>query len=376
MAEGPAGWAQAREVLCVRLDSMGDVLMTSPALRAVRAGGRRITLVTSRSGAAAAELVPEVDEVIVYDAPWVKATAPRSDPAPDHALVGRLSRGGFDGAIVFTVYSQNPLPAALMCHLAGIPLRLAHCRENPYGLLSDWVREPEPHDLARHEVQRQLDLVATVGLTTQDHGLSLRVPGPARAAVEEILAEAPFDPAGPWAVIHPGASAPSRRYPPEGYAAAARLLHGLGWGLVYTGGPGESELVDAATEGVASLSLAGRLSLAELAALLERAPVLVANNSGPVHVASAVGTPVVDLYALTNPQHTPWGVPHRVLYHDVECRWCYSSVCRTGHHHCLRLVTPEAIADAARALVDAPRSPGPAERFAADALAARGRAPS
>src|SRR5205823_9895959 len=100
-----------------------------------------------------------------------------------------------------------------------------------------------------------------------------------------------------------------------------------------------------------SHSLAGRLGLADLAALIGLAPLLIANNTGPVHVASAVGTPVVDLYALTNPQHTPWMVPSRVLSHDVPCKWCYKSVCPQGHHDCLRKVTPESVAAAANALL-------------------------
>ena len=102
--------------------------------------------------------------------------------------------------------------------------------------------------------------------------------------------------------------------------------------------------------GVHSFSLAGELDLGELAALLAMAPLLIANNTGPVHVAAAVGTPVVDLYALTNPQHTPWGVPNRVLNHDVPCKYCYKSVCPEGHHHCLTLVPPEAVVEAVRAL--------------------------
>jgi ADP-heptose:LPS heptosyltransferase len=97
--------------------------------------------------------------------------------------------------------------------------------------------------------------------------------------------------------------------------------------------------------------LAGRLGLAGMAALVERAPLLISNNTGPVHVAAAVGTPVVDLYALTNPQHTPWSVPHRVLFHDVPCRYCYKSVCPEAHHNCLRLVPPAAVVDAALALL-------------------------
>jgi ADP-heptose:LPS heptosyltransferase len=94
-------------------------------------------------------------------------------------------------------------------------------------------------------------------------------------------------------------------------------------------------------------------SLAELAAVIEAAPLLISNNTGPVHVAAAVGTPVVDLYALTNPQHTPWAVPHRVLYHDVSCKYCYRSVCPEGHHTCLRGVSPAAVAAAATELLTA-----------------------
>ena len=88
---------------------------------------------------------------------------------------------------------------------------------------------------------------------------------------------------------------------------------------------------------------AGVLALDELAALIALAPVLIANNTGPAHIAAAVGTPVVDLYALTNPQHTPWMVPNRVLSHDVPCKYCYKSVCPEGHHHCLRLITPSEV---------------------------------
>jgi ADP-heptose:LPS heptosyltransferase len=108
-----------------------------------------------------------------------------------------------------------------------------------------------------------------------------------------------------------------------------------------------------------SFSLAGRLRLEELAALLDLAPLLIANNTGPVHVAAAVGTPVVDLYALTNPQHTPWAVPSRVLFHDVPCKYCYKSVCPEGHHHCLRLVPPNAVVRAAGELLRETALAGP-----------------
>ena len=355
-------WADAERILCVRLDAMGDVLMTTPALRALRASGppgRTITLLTSPSGAAVARLIPEVDATITYDAPWMKATAPRRDGSVDRAFIDRLRAERFDAAIIFTVYSQNPLPAAMLCHLADIPLRLAHCRENPYQLLTDRVEEVEPQATIRHEARRQLDLVAAIGATTADERLSLRVPDSARAAIRDRLAGLGIDDSTRWAVVHPGATASSRRYPPGLFARAAGLLVEAGFTLVFTGDASESALVEAirveAGPGMTH-TLADQLTLPEFAALVGAAPVLVSNNTGPVHVASAVGTPVVDLYALTNLQHTPWLVPHRVLFHDVPCKLCYKSVCPMGHHDCLRLVPPEAVAAAAVELVEGGRS--------------------
>lgn len=354
-------WESARRVLAVRLDSLGDVLMTTPALRALQESvpGRRITLMTGPAGAPAAMLVPELDDVLVYESPWIKATPPRGDSEADRSMIATL-RGRFDAAVIFTVYSQSALPAALLCYLADIPLRLAHCRENPYQLLTDWVADPEP-SLVRHEVRRQLDLVAVTGARTRDERLSVRVPPGARRHVLRLLLELGIDLDRPWAIVHPGASAPSRRYPAHAFGTVARrLVIDHGWQLVFTGSAEEQELVESirAAAGVGTHSVAGRLDLGGLAALLSLGPVLIANNTGPVHVAAAVGAPVVDLYALTNPQHTPWGVPHRVLFADVPCKYCYKSVCPEGHHDCLRRVAPAAVVEAALALLDEARAAG------------------
>jgi lipopolysaccharide heptosyltransferase II len=349
-------WDTAERLLCIRLDSLGDVLMMTPAIRALRdsAPGRQVTLLTSPSSAEVAHLVPEINEVLVYEAPWVKATALHPDSAPDRTLIDRLRAGRFDSAVIFTTFSQSPLPAAMLCYLAEIPLRLAHCHEKVYGLLTDWVPDPEPEREIRHEVRRQLDLVATVGARTEDERLSLSVPARAREAVQRLLSECGIGASSPWAVLHPGSTAASRRYPLESYAEVTRrLVAEHGWQVVLTGTESERVLIQQIAElaAVPVHDLAGALDLAELAATIASAPVLITNNTGPSHMAAGVGTPVVCLYALTNPQHTPWQVPSRVLSFDVPCRWCYRSVCPEGHHACLRGVPPEAVVDAARELV-------------------------
>lgn len=344
------GWSGVRNLLCVRLDSLGDVLMTTPALRALRESlpDCRLTLLTSAAGAEAARHIPEVDEAIAFQAPWMKASG--ASAAEDHAMVETLASRAFDAAVIFTVYSQNPLPSAYLAYLAGIPLRLANCRENPYGLLTDWVPDPEPQQIIRHEVRRQLELVGSVGALTTNEHLSFAVPLAATVAAIRRLVELGVDRTRPLVVVHPGASAASRRYPPGQFARAVDLLAlQSGCEVVFTGDARERTLAGAIRDDMHSPThaLAGELSLAELAALIGEADLLVSNNTGPAHIAAALGTPVVDLYALTNPQHTPWQVRSRVLFHDVPCRYCYKSVCPEGHQDCLRLVAPEAVAEAA-----------------------------
>jgi lipopolysaccharide heptosyltransferase II len=273
----------------------------------------------------------------------------RGGAAADHALIERLAAARFDAAVIFTVYSQNPLPAAYLCHLAGIPLRLAHCRENPYDLLTDWVADPEPAERVRHEVRRQLDLVEHVGGRTPDQRLSFDVPRAARARVLRLLRELGLARGKPLVIAHPGATAASRRYPPASFARALDLLvASCGCEVLLTGDPGEAGLLERirAAMHARAHALAGRLDLLQLGAAIQVADLIVSNNTGPAHIAAAVGTPIVDLYALTNPQHTPWQVDSRVLFHDVSCRYCYKSVCPAGDNACLRGVTPEEVAQA------------------------------
>jgi lipopolysaccharide heptosyltransferase II len=356
----PVPWASARRILCVRTDGIGDVAMTAPAIRALAAAGppdRSINVLASPSGAEAARLLPDVDDVLTCLPPWA-GVSDAGDPADDDASIAELRAGAFDAAVIFTVHTQSALPAATWCRIAGIPLRLAHSRENPYALLTDWVPEPEVHGPTRHEVVRQLELVGHVGAPPAGQvRLTADVVELERAVT--ALRAAGVDPSARWLVLHPGASAPSRRYPAERFARAADLLIDEGWQVVVTRGPSDARVVDEVTHAMRRTPsiLADELALRDLVAVLALADVLVSNNTGPAHLAALVGTPVVDLYALTNLQHAPWGVPHRLLFHDVPCRGCLRSVCPEGHHLCLRGVEPDAVVRAVRELAGASEIP-------------------
>ena len=348
-------WKQARRVLCVRLDSLGDVLMCTPAMRAIKQALPHctLTLLTSGSGAAAAPYIDEIDAVIEYAAPWMKCKRPQS-ALSDASMIRLLAERHFDAAVIFTSYSQSALPATLLCHLAGIPLRLAHCRENPYHLLSNWVPEPEPATLVRHEVRRQLDLVSQVGWLADCTRLSFSVPPDDLADVRGRLRAHRIADGQPFVLMHAGASAPSRRYPAALWAEVIKgVCRQTSCTVVLTGDVHELDLIDqiqgACGEDV--LSLAGQLDLGQLGAAIQLAQVVVSNNTGPAHMAAAIGTPLAELYALTNPQHTPWQVENRLLFHDVPCRFCYKSECPQGHHDCLGKVPPERVVEAVCSLL-------------------------
>ena len=349
----PPSMAAPARVLAVRLDQLGDVLMSTPALAAIKESipNVHVSLLTSASGALAARQVSEIDEIITFEAPWV------STPSPGEMvdLLARLRSGRFDAAVIFTVATQSALPAAMACLQAGIAIRLAHSRENPYHLLSHWVRDTDTVMAGmRHEVERQLDLVAAMGWRTENTRLRFTYAAQDEARVHGLLRSAGLDEARPYVVLHPGATAPSRRYPAERFGGVADLLcRDAGVRVVFSGGAQDQVLVRAARSGMRwpSIDLSGQLSLGELGALIKGARTLIANNTGPVHIAAALGTPVVDLYALTNPQHTPWQVAARVLSHDVDCRYCLKSVCPRGDQACLHGVSLDQVARAAMDLI-------------------------
>ena len=364
-------WQAARRILCVRLDSLGDVLMCTPAIRALRhtLPGCHLTLLSSPSGAAAAPYIPELDAAIPVRAPWMKHDAPASVDALQECAA-QLAALRFDAAVIFTSYSQSPLPAAMLCLLAGIPLRLASCRENPYQLLTHWVPEREPERASRHEVQRQLDLVADVGCATADTSLSFAVPAADAARASLLLEETAVDPAAPYLVLHAGASALSRRYPIRHWLVLIGMLRTrFRYPVILTGDCGDVDALRPLTEAwrAPTHSLIGKLGLGELGALIRGSSLLITNNTGPAHIAAAIGTPLVDLYAPTNPQHTPWRVAHRLLFHDVSCRNCLRSACPQGHHACLDALSPRTVLEAAAELLTA-APPRPA-RTADEALA-------
>ncbi|WP_436698168.1 glycosyltransferase family 9 protein [Nocardioides sp. BYT-33-1] len=353
--------------LAVRLDSLGDVLVTGPAIRALRATADRVTLLCGPRGAAAARLLPGVDEVVCWRAPWID---PEPDPVdPDRVrglrdLVGGL---GVDEAVVFTSFHQSSLPTALVLRMAGVPWVGAVSRDYPGSLLD--LRLPFAGVVPEPEAQLRLAIAAGGRLPAGDGG---------RLAVRpDLPAPPPGLPDRPYAVLHPGTSVPARAWPVAGYAEVARQLAVAGIGVVVTGTAEERPLTSYVVAGVPqAVDLAGATDLAGLAAVLRDAAVVVVGNTGPAHLAAAVGTPVVSLFAPTVPATSwaPYGVRREVLGdEDAPCAGSRATRCPVPGHPCLASVTAREVLDAIRRLagpaIDLSPDPAPGKGMPHEDLA-------
>lgn len=312
-------WEDYKKILCVRLDNMGDVIMSSPAFRALKESFRSsITLLTSSMGSAIARMIPEVDDVIVFDVPWVKLQSGDANDIRDMVQILKSQR--FDAAIIFTVYSQSPLPAAMLLYMADIPIRLAYCRENPYQLLTHWLPDEEPYALIRHQVKRDLALVNSIGAAVKDDRIQLDLPEYIWPAMREKLRHEGVDFMKPWVILHPGVSEKKREYPEEHWISIAQKITGIHeLQVIITGTQSEAPLAKhiKTAAGNQVYTLAGLLSIEEFVMLIKHALLVISVNTSTIHIAAATQTRVIVLYALTNPQHTPWKVPGFVLPFDV-----------------------------------------------------------
>jgi ADP-heptose:LPS heptosyltransferase len=341
-AAGPT--KTAGTVLVARLDSVGDVLLAGPAVRAVAAGAERVVLLAGPRGRAAAELLPGVDRVIEWCAPWIDPEPPAITVEHVTALLDAVRAEAPDKALLLTSFHQSALPLALLLRLAGVGWIGAISDDYPGSLLD--LRHRVDGDVP--EAERALSLATAAGfeLPAGDDG---------RLAVREPLPDVPEAGEPGYVVVHPGASVPARAWPAWRCAQAVRALIEVGHRVVVTGSPAERDLTASVAAGLAR-DLGGRTDLRGLAAVLAGARAVVVGNTGPAHLAAAVGTPVVSLFSPVVPaaRWAPYRVP-TVLLGDqsAPCRDTRARHCPVLGHPCLTGVGPDEVVAAVAALAPA-----------------------
>lgn len=331
-----------RRILFIKPSSLGDIVHSLPALAALRRRWpqARITWLVKRQWAELLERVEGLDQV------W----AVGSGPARWLSEVPRLRAERFDLAVDL----QGLFRSALLAWLAGCPVRIgfANGREGSPLFYTQRVAVPTAE---MHAVDRYLLVAEALGAArpARPEFRFLILPDD-REQVSDVLADAGVQAGSPWVAMNVSARWPTKRWPAESFAAVANRLHRDGAGpVVLIGGPEdrpEARAVQSLARETAIRDLTGRTPLSLLPALLQAASVLVTNDSGPMHVAAAVGTPVVALFGPTSPVRTgPYGTAHRVLTHQVPCRPCFSRRCANAiERECLRGIEPGQVVEAVR----------------------------
>lgn len=326
-----------RRVLVARLDNAGDVILAGPAVRAVTADAE-VTFLCSPIGEPAARLLPGVSEVLVYDPPWAGAEPPSLDTDAAVGLVEAIGQRGFSAAAILTSFHQSPLPLALLLRIARVPEIAAVSVDYPGSLLDHRL----PYLPQLHEVQRGLQVVGALGFPPPpDDQLSLVRSGRSPGLVLED---------DPHVVVHPGASVPARALPRRLTHEVLTRLVDLDVPTVLTGSAAEQRSLPA-PPGV--LDLRGRTTFAALVEVIGGAAGLVAGNTGPVHVAAATGTPVVEVFApvVSAVNWKPWKVPAVILGDPhVACAGCRARTCPLEIQACVDRIDGNAVLAALESL--------------------------
>jgi ADP-heptose:LPS heptosyltransferase len=343
----PDALATTQRILVVRADNVGDVVLTGPLFRALRQArpDAVLGLLASPAGAEAAPLLPWVDEVTSWRPVWQDLGHRMPlDPAREQELIRRLAADAWDAIVIATSFNQTAWPAAYAAYLAGIPVRVGFEVQFGGSVLSHPVTPP-PDEV--HQAERNLSLLRAIGVPIADEALEISIPPAARVKVTDRLATSGLQPRDPIVFV-PGASAPARRMDASRLAeAAATAIARTGRPVVVATTPRERALRDAILAATPdALSIGDDLSVPEYAALIDAAAAVVCGNSSALHLADALGRPVVATYAGTDrwSQWQPRAATVQALSVDVACSPCYRIECPIGNA-CLAL-DPGAIAEA------------------------------
>jgi heptosyltransferase III len=330
-----------RNILAIKLRYLGDVLLATPTLHALKTAypAARLSVLVNRGTEAVLRANPDVDEIILID---------RGSIVQQTRFVWEIRRRRFDTVVDLTDGDR----AAFLTWISGASVRIGFNAEERWtGRCYTTVVRP---DAGVHRIERDMAAVLPLGAAIPNGVPRLRLTPEEDAAAEELAAQLGFSKDRPWVMIQPGARYWFKAWPPERFAELAdRLNDRFGCQIVVGGSPEEESLTQSVVRQAKSrlLSIAGRSDVRTLAALLKRSALFVGNDTGAMHIAAAVGTPVVGLFGPSNPREWgPRGSVTEIIYKGVDCRVCFHPTCRRGEENCMKLITIEEVMAACQRL--------------------------
>ncbi|MFH1665313.1 MAG: lipopolysaccharide heptosyltransferase II [Candidatus Omnitrophota bacterium] len=341
-----------RRILITRTDRLGDVVLSTPIIRFMRERypDAYIAFMVRPENCDVVANDPYLDEIIVYD-----KRGPQKSFSGTLKFVFSLRKKGFDTAIA--LHPENR--AHIILFLAGIPVRIGYDRKLGWLLTESFRHRKQEGD--KHEADYNFDLLEQAGFDTEgaDRKPYIFTGDKEKSAIDAVFAGKGLG--RDVIAIHAGASCPSKRWPPEKFAAAADIL-ALKYSadIVLVGG---KETVEFSRRVVSAMKnkacdLTGTLRVAELAEFLSRCRLFISNDSGPVHVAAAVKTPVIAIFGRRDPGLSPkrWGPlgPSDTVVHGNDgCAICLAHNCEKDFA-CINAVTPDAVIAAAEKILGPP----------------------
>ena len=353
-----------RRILIIRLSAIGDVVRTLPALRALRSRfpSAYIAWVVEENTYNLLQDHPDLDRVFLFKRKkWIEDIVSVQNclkPIQEvRALIKAIREDRFDMVLDF----HGILKSGVISILSGAPVRVGfsrnYCKEGNH-LFSNRHIDVETASLNR--IERNLRFISFLGVDPENHDPLVPITNEDRNVIDTFLQEKGLVGRTPLIAIHPGTSRKTlyKRWDPLSYARVAdHLIEHYNANIIWTWGPGELETVRSAVAHMkCDSTVACSVSLRQLAELFRRCDLFVGSDSGPMHIASFVKTPVVVIYGPTDHLvNAPYeNNPHRVLRKDVSCNPCRKRDC--ARLSCMSAVTPEDVIEAVTQLLPSPRS--------------------
>ncbi|HOD36059.1 MAG TPA: lipopolysaccharide heptosyltransferase II [Syntrophales bacterium] len=336
-----------RNILIRGTNWIGDVVMTLPAIAAVREAypGAKISILVKPWVADLLRISSDVDEVLIYERPGV-----HEGLGGFLRLVGELKARKFDMAILL----QNAIEAAIIAWLARIPVRAGYSTDGRGFLLTHAVRRTD--DILRlHQTRYYLEMLKALGLEPGRKDVRLAVGEEEKSLSDRILKERGIAPDSLLIGLAPGATyGPAKMWYPERFASVAdRLIERFSARVLIFGSGGDHEVARRVREraGNTLIDLTGETTLREAISLIARCRLFVSNDSGLMHVAGALGIPTVAIFGSTNPLTTsPVGQESVVITKNAPCAPCLKETCPTDFI-CMDLITVDDVYDTAVSLL-------------------------
>jgi heptosyltransferase-3 len=343
--------SHAQHILVVRTDRIGDVVLTLPMIPVLRANfpSARIAMLLRSYTKELAEGHPGLDEILLYDE--------QGTLKPFRALWLELRRSRFD----LVILASPTFRLALLMLLAGIPVRVG-TGYRWYSLLFNRRVYEHRKTAERHELEYNFSLLKRIGISVDRYEKPQLVLAAHHVqAAEHIRQELGLDAGARVVVLHPGSGGSARDWSPLRFAQLGRELAQKGYRVVVTGGPGEDELVEQVVKhaGIGVLPLVNRLSVKELAAFLRMVDLFVSNSTGPLHIAAAVGTPVIGFYppirACSPQRWGPYTDLKTVFVPDPKaCPRCHGKPCQGND--CMDLISVQEVVQCVERMLHTGRS--------------------